>query len=110
MENELRIKSVLGEQLADEEVKKLKNRNAKYELVRFLYIEKMKSIGVNLAGFQFTPGQDFENTPTIDVVNALINIHVKIESGEYQPLNFGDRKWVHNPPHTGLKKIKLYDD
>lgn len=70
--------------------------NTKYELVRFLYMEKMK--GTGLTKFHFTPGYKFETTPIIDIVNELMNIKV---------LNFSNADWIHNPPKTGRVKTKL---
>ena len=71
--------------------------NTKYELVRFLYMEKMK--GTGLTKFHFTPGEKFATTPTIDIVNELMNI---------KSLRFNDSDYcVHNPPKTGRVKTKL---
>lgn len=104
---ELAIKSLVGEELTNEEKLRLQRRNAKYELVRFLYIEKMKETG--LKDFHFTPGDSFEDTPTIDIVNSLIAISEELKNAT--PLDFGDSHWVDNkygqPPNTGRVKTAL---
>lgn len=110
--------------LTDEERSAVRERNIKYALVRFLYMEKMK--GTGLLDFHFSPGDSFMETPTIDVVNTLVDTMEKIASGEIEcvPLDFGDRtifdspeeKAVYeayhrgeksNPPVTGRPKTKI---
>lgn len=100
---ELAIKSLLGEEITREEKLRLQRRNAKYELVRFLYMEKMKDAG--LKDFHFTPGESFEDTPTLDIVNSLIAVNEELKNAT--PLDFGDFSLINNPPVTGRPKIKL---
>ena len=102
---ELTLKHIIGEQLTEDEETFLKNRSIKYELVRFLYIEKMKHLGVGLEQFHFSPGTSFEDTPIIDVVNSLLEISEKTSNGEYEPLVFGDQKWKSNPPILAWIKL-----
>jgi hypothetical protein len=101
----LGIKALAGEQLTDEERTRLQKRNAKYEFVRFLYMEKMAD--AKLVDFHFTPGEGFETTPTIDIVNELLKFNLAIKNGNVKPLNFGDSKWINNPPSTGRTKTTL---
>lgn len=100
---ELAAKALIGEKLTVEEKTRLQKRNAKYELVRFLYMEKMADAG--LKDFQFTPGDGFETIPTIDIVNTLLNINEQLKDAK--AFSFGDGSWDHNIPKTGRKKRKL---
>lgn len=94
-----------GEELTPDEKAFLRKRNAKYETVRYLYLEKMK--GAGLTDFHFTPGDDFINTPTIDIVNALLDMR----NAPSTPLDFGDLSWKKaGPPETGRKKSKLTNE
>lgn len=104
---ELTMKSLSGEELTDDEKKYLHQRNAKYELVRYVYIEKMKHKGSGLTNFQFTPGDSFMDTPIIDIVNDLLKFSEAIENGDYEVADFGDSNRKHNPPHTGKEKTTL---
>lgn len=104
---ELAIKSLLGEELTDDEKLRLQRRNSKYELVRYVYMEKMKHDGLELQNFQFSPGESFMETPIIDIVNGLLKMHEAIKNGDYEVLDFGDSHWVNNPPKTGREKTKL---
>lgn len=105
---ELTMKAFSGEQLTDDESKYLRARNAKYELVRYVYIEKMKHEGSELKQFHFTPGESFMDTPIIDIVNDLMKFNEAIKNGKVKPLNFGDLSLVkHNPPHSGKEKTEL---
>lgn len=81
---------LMGKEVSDADKLWLQRRNAKYNIVRFLYMEKMKAEGVQLANFQFTPGDNFAETPTIDVVNALVKMTNDISGGDYETLDFGD--------------------
>ena len=105
---ELTMKAFSGEQLTDDESKYLRARNAKYEFVRYVYIEKMKHEGSELKQFHFTPGESFMDTPIIDIVNDLMKFNEAIKNGKVKPLNFGDLSLVkHNSPHSGKEKTEL---
>ena len=104
---ELTMKSFSGEELTNDEKKYLHQRNAKYELVRYVYMEKMKHEGSGLTNFQFTPGDSFMDTPIIDMVNDLLKFNEAIKNGDYEVADFGDSNWKHNPPHTGKEKTAL---
>ena len=104
---ELTMKMFSGEQLTDDESKYLRARNAKYEFVRYVYMEKMKHEGSELKQFHFTPGESFMDTPIIDIVNGLLKVNEAIKNGDYEVLEFGDSNRKHNPPHTGKEKIQL---
>ena len=104
---ELTMKSMLGEQLSDDEKKYVRERNAKYEIVRYVYMEKMKHEGSGLTNFQFTPGDSFMDTPIIDIVNELLKFNEAIKNGDYEVVDFGDSNRKHNPPHTGREKTTL---
>ena len=81
------------------------DRTAKYELVRYVYIEKMRHDGIELQNFHFTPGESFMDTPIIDIVNGLLKVNKAIKNGDYEVLDFGDSSLVKfNPPHTGKEK------
>lgn len=84
---ELTTKLVLGEYLSEEDKEYLRNRNTKYELVRYLVIEHSRlSNKPDLANFRFTPGDNFDNQSTLDVANAIINIDLS----KAKPVKFGD--------------------
>ena len=104
---ELTMKMFSGEQLTDDESKYLRARNAKYEFVRYVYMEKMNHDGLGLTNFQFTPGESFMDTPIIDIVNDLLKINEAIKNGDYEVLEFGDSNRKHNPPHSGQEKTQL---
>lgn len=105
---ELTMKSISGKELADDEKKYLHNRNAKYELVRYVYMEKMKHEGSGIKQFHFSPGDNFMDTPILDIVNELMRFNEAIKNGKVKPLNFGDLSLVkHNPPHTGQEKTTI---
>jgi hypothetical protein len=104
---ELTMKAFSGEELTDDEKRYLRERNAKYELVRYVYMEKMKHDGSGLTQFHFTPGDNFIDTPVIDIVNGLLKVNESIKNGDYEVLDFGDSNWKHNPPHSGKEKTEL---
>jgi hypothetical protein len=99
---ELTMKSLTSEGLTDDEAKYLRERNAKYELVRYVYMEKMKHEGSELVNFQFYPGESFVDTPIIDIVNDLMKFNEAIKNGNYEAVD-----WEHNPPHSGKEKTTL---
>ena len=88
------MKVLMGKEITPAEQKQLTEANTKYALVKFLYIEKLKNLGVNLRNFSFSPGDDWLEVPTIDLVNSLVDLHIKIASGEIksEPFTFGDLK------------------
>ena len=104
---ELTMKAFGGEQLTEDENKYLRLRNAKYEIVRYVYMEKMEHEGSKLTDFHFTPGDSFVDTPIIDIVNSLLKIKENIKDGKVTPLDFGDLNWRDNPPHSGKEKTTL---
>jgi hypothetical protein len=105
---ELTMKSISGEELTDDEKKYMRERNAKYELVRYVYMEKMKHEGSGVTQFHFTPGESFMETPVIDIVNGLLKVMQEIKDGNIEPYDFGDLKLKKSfPPHTGREKTKL---
>ena len=106
---ELTMKAFSGEQLTEDESKYLRARNAKYEFVRYVYMEKMKHEGSGLTNFQFTPGESFMDTPIIDIVNDLMKFNEAIKDGKVKPLDFGDLRWRDAPPHSGKTKRTLVD-
>ena len=98
------MKSISGEELTDDEKKYMRERNAKYELVRYVYMEKMKHEGSEITQFHFTPGESFIDTPIIDIVNVLMKINEAIKNGDYEIASWDD---VDGPPYTGREKIEL---
>jgi len=76
----------IGPELTDDEKKEIREREFKYQLIRVLYFEKMKSLGVDLKDFHFTPGEKWMETPVYDIVHSLVEIHEKTVSGEYKPM------------------------
>ena len=83
---------VSGEEIPEEEKLKIRARNVKYELVRYLVMEKGMNVnGVNfqLKNFHFTPGHDFMEIPTIDIVNSILNIDID-DSGIVDPPDLED--------------------
>ena len=103
----LAINAIGGKKLTDDEAKYLRLRNAKYEIVRYVYMEKMEHEGSKLTDFHFTPGDSFVDTPIIDIVNSLLKINENIKDGKVTPLDFGDLNWRDNPPHSGKEKTTL---
>ena len=114
---ELTLRSVIGEQLTyivyrgkqltDDEKRYAHERNAKYELVRYLYTEKVRHDGIDLKNFQFSPGDSFMDAPIIDIVNGLLKVNEAIKNGNYEVADFGDSNRKHNPPHSGKEKTAL---
>jgi hypothetical protein len=104
---ELTMKSLSDEGLTEDEAKYLRERNAKYEIVRYVFMEKMKHDGSEMRGFQFSPGDNFMETPVIDIVSRLLKVMQDIKDGKAKPLDFGDEVWKHNPPHSGKEKTTL---
>ena len=86
---EVTTKMIIGEDVTDEEKSYARNYNAKYAIVRHLVMEKMQQEKLGLADFQFTPGEDFMKTPTVDVVNSII----KTFAVKAEPFSFGDSSW-----------------
>ena len=80
---EININLLMGKDVSDEDKLWLQKRNAKYEIVRVLYMEKMKADGIELKNFQFTPGDKFAETPTIDVLNDLLKFNGAIKRGGF---------------------------
>lgn len=109
---ELTVKAMSGKELTEDEQKYVRERNAKYELVRYVYMEKMRHKGSTLVNFQFTPGESFMDMPIIDIVNDLFKFNKAIEDGKVTPLDFTDLDWnddpsAHKPPHSGRQKTTL---
>ena len=118
---ELSLKQfVAEEELTEEEKKKLREYDIKYKLVRFLVMEKRNQVNGDkkLKDFQFTPGDKFLETPTIDIVNSIIESF----SLPARPLDFGDgtfefdengiplrKRFADNPPRTGIQKKSIFD-
>ena len=99
----LLLKHISGEDLTDGEKKYLKERHFRYELVKYLYLEKRRHMyegAEKLVGFDFTPGDDFMDTPIMDTVNALVKLHEDTMCGAIKPtrIRFGDIK--SNPPRA----------
>lgn len=104
---ELTMKALGGKELTADEQKYVRERNAKYELVRYVYMEKMKHEGSGLTDFHFTPGDSFVDTPIIDIVNGLLKLNEAIKNGDYEVADFGDSNRKHKPPHSGRQKTTL---
>ena len=81
---------LMGKPISDEDKQWFRARNAKYEIVRALYMEKMKADGMKLSNFHFTPGESFADTPTIDILNELLKVNDSIKRGDYKECKFGD--------------------
>lgn len=102
---ELGLRAFLGDEtLTKEELDSIKERNARYELVRFLVTEKLNhgAPKYKTMNFHFTPGSKFMETPIVDIVNSIVNIKVSPED-----LVFGDSK--RGAPFTGLEKRSIND-
>jgi hypothetical protein len=104
---ELTMKSLSSEGLTDDEAKYMRERNAKYELVRYVYMQKMKHEGFELKQFHFAPGDNFMETPIIDIVNELLKVMQNLKDGDYEVVDFGDSNAKHNPPHSGREKTTI---
>ena len=103
---ELAIKALTSEGLTDSENNYM-HVIGKYEIVRYVYMEKMKHEGSGLTNFQFSPGDNFMETPIIDIVNGLLKVYEEIKNGDYEVLDFDDESWIDNPPHSGKEKTTL---
>ena len=79
---ELTMKAMSGKELTEDEKNYVRLRNAKYEIVRYVYMEKMEHEGSKLTDFHFTPGDSFVDTPIIDIVNSLLKINQGIKYGK----------------------------
>lgn len=106
---DLTMKTFVCEELTDEEKMYLQKRDAKYKLVRYIYMEKMNHDNAGLTQFEFTPGDAFNDTPIIDIVNGLLKINQDIKDGKYTPQVFGDSNRMSNPTKTGRVKINLLE-
>jgi len=60
-------------------------------------MEKMKHEGSELKQFQFSPGDNFMDTPVIDIMNGLLKVYEDIKNGDYEVLDFGDSYWADYP-------------
>jgi hypothetical protein len=95
---ELSAKVIIGDELSGDEKLRLQKYNAKYELVRFLYMEKTNVSGSKVSQFHFTPGDKFMDISTIDIVNELLKVFKGIGDSYSRE---------HKPPETGLQKRTL---
>lgn len=101
---EITTKMMVGEDVTEEEKSYARNYNAKYAIVRHLVMEKLGTDkSKELKNFHFTPGEDFMTTPTVDVVNSILETLSAIA----KPLDFGDLSLINNPPDTGREKSRL---
>lgn len=102
---ELGLRAFLGDEtLTKEELDSVRERNVRYELVRFLVAEKLNNGNpkYKTMNFHFTPGSGFMETPIIDIVNSIINVKVSPED-----LVLGASKG--GAPFTGLEKRNIND-
>jgi hypothetical protein len=107
---EITTKIMVGEDVTEEEKSYTRNYNAKYSIVRHLVMEKLATDkSIELKNFHFTPGNDFMEIPTIDVVNSIVKMFSEL--GNATPVDFDDGSWdgdkYHNPPKSGRIKTKL---
>lgn len=99
---ELYARHLAGGPLTEEEKNHLRLHSIRYNLVRALYMEKVKAEGLNLTDFHFSPGSNWENAPIVDIVNELLKFNQAVKDGNV--------KLVSGPPRTGLKKVNLNDN
>lgn len=86
---DISTKILLGEEVSDEEKLYLKNRNTKYELVRYLVIEHSKyNGGHELKDFHFSPGDGFDDKSVLEIASTIVNIDLS----NAKPLKFNDKK------------------
>ena len=106
---EIGTKILLGKDVTDDERKYWRSRSAKYEIVRYVYMEKMNHDKAGLVDFHFTPGESFDDMPIIDIVNELLKFNEGVKNGtiKVERLDFGDSSWFNNPPHNGKEKTNL---
>lgn len=103
---DIATKALVGDEISEEDSKFLRERNARYKMVQFLYLEKVnhnnREDKSKVIDFQFTPRSEWMKMPILDIVNELVELDRKIQSGEIkpQPLDFGD---------FDLKEIELDD-
>jgi len=48
---------------------------------------------MQLTNFQFTPGDKFAETPTIDILNDLLKLNETIKRGEFTEIKFQDKRF-----------------
>lgn len=103
---ELHIRSARGDELSEAEKSYLHERNAKYALVRYVFLDKMKRDGYDLVDFHFSPSEEFMDHSVYDIVSKLIKFGKKLgrslDSGNAGP--FGEPPIWDNPPQSGKKK------
>jgi hypothetical protein len=93
----------------------LRERDIKYQLVRFMVKEKLNHDGPNkTSNFQFSPGEGFMDKPIYDIVHGIIEMFEELAAGKLESESFGfgedlelDSYLLDNPPHTGRKKTAL---
>lgn len=85
-ENDPALRLLMGEEITEAERKQLNEEHVKRTLIKFLFAEKMKEMGHEVRQSNFTFGPNWMQTPTIDIVNSLIDIQRKVDSGEIKPL------------------------
>lgn len=105
---EIFFRSMTGQEVTAEEKEKVRAHSIRYELVRFLYMEKMKHEGKELKDFHFTPGEKWMDIPIYDIVSELVKFNTAIRDGKVKRMNFGDERLKKSgPPETGMKKVDL---
>ena len=104
----LGLRAILGEDLTAEETHALREYDLKYQIVRYVYMDKMKTDGCPMSDFHFSPGDKFMETSVYDMVKTIVDMNEELRNAK--PLSFGDSKNpVHNPPTTGKEKVDLSD-
>jgi hypothetical protein len=76
------MKAMSGKILSSEEQEELRERNFRYELVRFLYTEKMKSLGSPIKDFHFSPSDGWMDVPVYDIITNFIEAINSVDTKE----------------------------
>jgi hypothetical protein len=101
---ELATKALMGKTLTDDEQKYLHNYNAKYNMVRQVYMEEARAAGVPIAAFHFTPGDSFMETSAFAIVDELLRMNKAILTGRVRSVGWDE---VDGPPRSGKDKTTL---
>lgn len=83
---ETAMKILLGEKVSTEDLKAFRMHEAKYQIVRELYLEHQRINGKELSNFHFTPGDNFDEISTYEILKTLI----EMDLSKAKEIKFGD--------------------
>lgn len=85
---DIAVRGLMDKDVSDDDKQFLREYEVRYALVKFLYKEKYNQLypDQKLINFSFTPGDGFMETPIVDLVESLLEIKRKTDSGQYKPI------------------------